>query len=266
MARVHRIGQKKSVHVYRLIAAGMLNSRSSKIALLSVILFSYHKDFLLFSGTVEERILERAQKKLYLDRMVMQDGASKNSDEEGGESHLLAAIKFGCNAIFGAKANEAMKLPTQKDIEMLTDRERTEEYSGGMITGGAAADVKDFDSTKLMTATTDFGGIDFKAIRREYKKKRCPKDVGHILDMWRDKKRERKSRITLISAEGSGYGSKSIPVLQANNYNLEEGERSVLQQELAGQAAARFKDQGRKCLKAGVDFENQDECICCGEG
>jgi SWI/SNF-related matrix-associated actin-dependent regulator of chromatin subfamily A member 5 len=42
MARVHRIGQTKVVHVYRLIS----------------------------SGTIEERILERAQKKLYLDAMV----------------------------------------------------------------------------------------------------------------------------------------------------------------------------------------------------
>lgn len=194
----------------------------------------------------------------------MQDGAAPSNDDEG-ESHLLAAVKFGCNAIFGAKANDAMKLPTPQDIEMLTDRERTEEYSGGMITGGAAADVKDFDSSKRLTATTDFGGIDFKAIRREYKKKRRPKDVGQILDLWRDKKRERKSRITLISAQGSGYGSKSIPVLQSNNYNLQEGERSVLLQELAGQEA-RFKDRGRKHLKSGVDFENQDECICCGQG
>ena len=263
MARVHRIGQTKSVHVYRLIAAGKLKSRSSQFTPPTMILIKLQTIPSL--GTVEERILERAQKKLYLDRMVMQDGANINNDDDGDESHLLAALKFGCNAIFGAKANQAMKLPTQNDIEMLTDRERTEEYSGGMITGGAAADVKDFDSTKLMTATTDFGGIDFKAIRSEYKKKRRPKDVGHILDMWRDKKRERKSRITLISTEGSGYGSKSIPVLQANNYNLEEGERSVLQQELAG-PAARFKDKGRKILKAGVDFENQDECIICGQG
>ena len=42
MARVHRIGQTKPVHVYRLIT----------------------------TGTVEERILQRADNKLYLDQMV----------------------------------------------------------------------------------------------------------------------------------------------------------------------------------------------------
>ena len=45
MARVHRIGQTKPVHVYRLVTA----------------------------GTVEERIVQRAEKKLYLDAMVNRD-------------------------------------------------------------------------------------------------------------------------------------------------------------------------------------------------
>lgn len=42
MARVHRIGQKRPVHVYRFCS----------------------------SGTVEERVQLRAEKKLYLDQMV----------------------------------------------------------------------------------------------------------------------------------------------------------------------------------------------------
>jgi SWI/SNF-related matrix-associated actin-dependent regulator of chromatin subfamily A member 5 len=42
MARVHRIGQTKVVHVYRLVA----------------------------QGTVDERVVQRAEKKLYLSSMV----------------------------------------------------------------------------------------------------------------------------------------------------------------------------------------------------
>ena len=57
MARVHRIGQKKVVHVYRLVSA----------------------------GTVEERIVQRAEKKLYLDQMVNRDG--------------IAAANFGMIAV-----------------------------------------------------------------------------------------------------------------------------------------------------------------------
>lgn len=43
MARVHRIGQKKRVAVYRLVTA----------------------------GTVEQRMVQRAQKKLFLDRYAL---------------------------------------------------------------------------------------------------------------------------------------------------------------------------------------------------
>eukprot|EP00959_Pyramimonas_sp_CCMP1952_P165391 3457422-Pyramimonas_sp.AAC.1 len=41
MARVHRLGQTKPVHIYRLVT----------------------------KGTVEERMLQRAEKKLYLDQV-----------------------------------------------------------------------------------------------------------------------------------------------------------------------------------------------------
>jgi SWI/SNF-related matrix-associated actin-dependent regulator of chromatin subfamily A member 5 len=44
--RAHRIGQKKQVHVYRLVT----------------------------EGTVEEKIVERAYKKLFLDALVIQQG------------------------------------------------------------------------------------------------------------------------------------------------------------------------------------------------
>ena len=191
----------------------------------------------------------------------MQDGAAGNGDGVDESGHLLAAVKFGCSAIFGSKADEAMKLPSITDIVMLTDRDRTDDFSCGILTSGAA---EDFDPSARMTDIQTFGGIDFKAIRQAYKKKRPPKDFGHIIDLYREKKRERKSRTTLISGKGSGYGSMSIPVLSANNYCMEEGEKSVLQQELAGQES-KFKDSGRKHLKAGVDFENQVECIVCDD-
>jgi hypothetical protein len=63
MARVHRIGQKKVVHVYRLVSA----------------------------GTVEERIVQRAEKKLYLDQMVNRDGVKENAGDGSGvvKAHLF---------------------------------------------------------------------------------------------------------------------------------------------------------------------------------
>lgn len=94
MARTHRIGQRKIVHVYRLISA----------------------------GTIEERIVERAQKKLLLDQSVNR-GISGDEDEGPrglGVHELLADIKFGAQAVFGGMANK--QLPTAAEIDIITDR------------------------------------------------------------------------------------------------------------------------------------------------
>ena len=218
------------------------------------------------ANTVEERIAERAAKKLYLDRLVMRNGSStKESEVEdptADAGRLMSALKFGCSAIFGSKSQTEMSLPTDEDIEMLTDRTRTELYSCGSIQGGNETNTEDFDVTKEFTSTTDFGGIDFKAIRENYKKKRTPKDVGHIGEMMR--KRHRKNRIMLVQGKGSGYGS-AVPVLKSNDYDLATGERSVFQRELGG-SGGNFKNVGRKHLKGGVDFEWQEICQVCGDG
>ena len=111
MARVHRIGQTKKVHVYRLVTP----------------------------GTVEERIVQRAEKKLYLDKMVNRDAstcdredvssslspsAGKSGKGKGGKgraqvaevgsdepegSELLAALTFGAQAVFGGPHGHNMK-------------------------------------------------------------------------------------------------------------------------------------------------------------
>ena len=55
MARVHRIGQKRPVHVYRFCS----------------------------SGTVEERVQLRAEKKLYLDQMVNRGATIRAPADQG---------------------------------------------------------------------------------------------------------------------------------------------------------------------------------------
>jgi len=238
-ARVHRIGQKKTVFVYRMVTA----------------------------NTVEERIAERAAKKLYLDRLVMRQGSTAKPLEEDEEDpacatgRLMDALKFGCSAVFGNKSQTEMKLPSDEDIEILTDRSRTGDFSGGAIKGGLETNTDDFDVTKEFTSTTDFGGIDFKKIREEYKKVRRPRDLSTIGDMMR--KRERKNRITMVEGKGTGYGG-AVPVLNSNNYTLESGERSVFQQELGGHTG-NYKNTGVKRMKGGIDFQWQEMCQVCGE-
>jgi SWI/SNF-related matrix-associated actin-dependent regulator of chromatin subfamily A member 5 len=229
MARVHRIGQTKTVHVYRLVTA----------------------------GTVEERMIERAQKKLYLDRMVTRDGVSELTlDESEDSDKLMSTLRFGCNAVFGQNSDKHA-LPTDQDIETITDRSRTEDFSDGNLKGGADATAKEFDATTEFTATTDFGGVDFKKLRDEHGKKTKPKDIGQITELW--KKRQRKNRIKMVEGTGSGYGSL-VPVLAMNDYDLETGEKSVFDRELKGRNKAQKKEKKTK------QFDEQDFCQVCGDG
>ena len=244
-ARVHRIGQKKTVHVYRLVSG----------------------------GTIEERMVERAQKKLFLDQMVNQDSIARieGEDELGGVSkgELLATLKFGCDAVFGGDNENQNTLPTDHDIEVITDRSRSETFSDGKLKGGVTDTASEFKADANFTSTTKLGGIDFKEVRDKHKKeqtKDAPKDLGGIADTWMKlQKRNRKSRIVNVKAAGSGYGATSVPVLAANNYDLESGESSVFQRELGGRKG-NFGEIKRKVKQSGVDFESQDFCQVCGDG
>ena len=252
MARVHRIGQTKTVHVYRLVT----------------------------DGTVEQRMVERAEKKLFLDRMVTRDGANnevstegltnKNDDDDDDDdqdgSKLLQTLRFGCNAVFGADGAEKHALPTEKDIEMITDRNRTEDYSCGNLKGGAESTTKDFDATKGMLGTSEFGGIDFAKIRDEHHQKRkggggkhVPGDLREITALFN--KRQRKNRITMVDGRGSGYGTSAVPVLAANDYGF-EGEKSVFERELK---SGSHTSQAKK-KKEDSSFENDGYCQMCFDG
>jgi SWI/SNF-related matrix-associated actin-dependent regulator of chromatin subfamily A member 5 len=65
MARVHRIGQTKPVHVYRLIT----------------------------SSSVEERMLQRADAKLYLDQMVNRGSTARVRGCAGSTSSLWKGVQ-----------------------------------------------------------------------------------------------------------------------------------------------------------------------------
>lgn len=98
MDRAHRIGQKKQVRVFRFIT----------------------------ENTVEEKIVERAEVKLRLDKLVIQQGklvdnktASLNKDE------ILNMIRFGANHVFASKDSDV----TEEDIDKILQKgeEKTKE-------------------------------------------------------------------------------------------------------------------------------------------
>jgi SWI/SNF-related matrix-associated actin-dependent regulator of chromatin subfamily A member 5 len=76
MARVHRIGQTKTVHVYRLVSR----------------------------GTMEERIVQRAQKKLFLDVMVNRGSTAQAEQmEKLGVKEMLSVLSFGFDRVFDSQ-------------------------------------------------------------------------------------------------------------------------------------------------------------------
>jgi len=244
MARVHRIGQKKTVHVYRLVSG----------------------------GTIEERMIERAQKKLFLDKMVNSGAVDDDdsNDQKGGglsASELISSIKFGCNAVFGDPSLN--DLPKDEDIEMITDRERTEDYSAGKLKGGVSQSTNDFDTEVKAKPSTQFGGMDFTAVREAYKNDSrvgLKGGMKAIADYWstevkKNEKRKRKERLVMVYSKGSGLGL-STAVLKSNNYDFSTGETSVFDRELSGRGGD-YKDVKKKVLKSGRDFGQQDFCQVC---
>ena len=70
-------------------------------------------------------------------------------------------------------------------------------------------------------------------------------------------KREKKDRIKMVAAAGSGYGSKLVPVLAQNDYDLGKTQ-SVFERELGGRADREaFKVEKRKLLVAGRDYAHE---------
>jgi SWI/SNF-related matrix-associated actin-dependent regulator of chromatin subfamily A member 5 len=248
MARVHRIGQTKKVHIYRLISA----------------------------NTVEERIVERAAKKLLLDQAVNRDSdtsaTAASTDEKGtglSTKALLRDIKFGCQAIFGGQTN--MELPSLKEIDEITNRQRSQYDSVGKLTGGTEENGASFDSEKLFTASQTFAGLDYRAIRAKQEqkmKKEIPKTMAGIGRLWNQvkeiqgNKRQVKKRLVMVDGLGSGYGSACVPVLASNNYDLNAGESSVFDRELSQSKKQNFAVPAKKVRL----FENASACQVCLDG
>lgn len=98
--RCHRIGQTKQVHVYRLVT----------------------------DDTVEVKVVERAQQKLKLDAMVVQQGRLQDKDKKMSKTDLMETLKFGADKIFRTKDSTSI---TDEDIDIILEkgRNRTEELS-----------------------------------------------------------------------------------------------------------------------------------------
>jgi SWI/SNF-related matrix-associated actin-dependent regulator of chromatin subfamily A member 5 len=126
--RCHRLGQKKPVSVYRLVS----------------------------ENTIEEKIVERAQQKLKLDAMVVQQGRLKDKDKVTKEE-MMAAVRFGADAVFRSEESTI----TDEDIDVILERgkAKTRELAE-KIQKAEKGDLLDFRLDGGISAQT-FEGIDY---------------------------------------------------------------------------------------------------------
>merc|ERR1711871_252016 len=127
--RAHRIGQKKAVQVFRLVT----------------------------DDTVEVKIVERAQQKLKLDAMVVQQGRLQENEKKLSKDELLDTLRFGADKIFKSKDSSI----TDDDIDTILDqgKKRTEELNSNLA-DAEKGDMYDFRLDGGMSSQV-FDGKDY---------------------------------------------------------------------------------------------------------
>jgi SWI/SNF-related matrix-associated actin-dependent regulator of chromatin subfamily A member 5 len=94
MDRAHRIGQKKEVQVFRLCT----------------------------ENSIEEKVIEKAYKKLRLDALVIQQGRLVENTKSVNKEDLLSMVRYGAEMVFSSEPSKI----TEEDIDAIIQKgERT---------------------------------------------------------------------------------------------------------------------------------------------
>ncbi|XP_055382405.1 chromatin-remodeling complex ATPase chain Iswi [Condylostylus longicornis] len=155
MDRAHRIGQKKQVRVFRLIT----------------------------ENTVEEKIVERAEIKLRLDKLVIQQGRLVDNRNQLNKDEMLNIIRFGANHVFASKESEI----TDEDIDTILER-------GEQKTAQLNSKLDELGESSLRTFTLDNNGEGNTSLYQfegeDYREKHKLNAIGNWIE---PPKRERKA-------------------------------------------------------------------------
>ncbi len=164
--RAHRIGQKKPVHVYRLVT----------------------------EGTVEEKIIERAETKLRLDAVIIQQGRLLEQQKKApSKEEMMSMIRFGAEQIFRSSGSTI----TEEDIDAIISRgeQKTADLNSklqvyeGINKGGGALDLK-LDAT--MSGLQVFDGVDYKTAQVASSK--AEEAIAFLKSISEEARRERRAR------------------------------------------------------------------------
>ncbi|XP_070553116.1 SWI/SNF-related matrix-associated actin-dependent regulator of chromatin subfamily A member 5-like isoform X2 [Ptychodera flava] len=151
MDRAHRIGQKKQVCVFRFIT----------------------------ENTVEERIVERAEMKLRLDNIVIQQGRLVDSNVKVSKDEMLNMIRHGADYVFASKDSTV----SEEDIDQIIQ-------FGEQKTQELAKKLSDFGEGQLRNFSMEQPESIFHFEGEDYKEKQKASGIGHWIE---PPKRERKA-------------------------------------------------------------------------
>uniref|UniRef100_A0A1B6L2G5 Chromatin-remodeling complex ATPase chain Iswi n=1 Tax=Graphocephala atropunctata TaxID=36148 RepID=A0A1B6L2G5_9HEMI len=132
MDRAHRIGQKKQVRVFRLIT----------------------------ENTVEEKIVERAEVKLRLDKLVIQQGRLVDNKNALNKDEMLNMIRHGANHVFASKDSEI----SDEDIDTILQKgeAKTEEMKQKLEAMGDESSLRNFTMDTPTESVYKFEGEDYR--------------------------------------------------------------------------------------------------------
>lgn len=136
MDRAHRIGQKKQVRVFRLIT----------------------------ENTVEEKIVERAEVKLRLDKLVIQQGRLVDNKNTLNKDEMLNMIRHGANEVFASKESAI----TDEDIDTILQKgeTRTQEMKQKLEAMGDESSLRNFTMDTPTESVYKFEGEDYREKQR----------------------------------------------------------------------------------------------------
>jgi len=211
MDRAHRIGQKKQVRVFRFVT----------------------------ERTVEEKIVERAERKLFLDAVVIQQGRLTNADKSLSKGELMTMVKFGADEVFRGGAEDTAGI-TDQDIDVLLSRVRVARGRGGaqarwlrtifppppthLPRAQGEARTKEASEklkTDMAKTLTSFDRLDFSGLRDESSLLYGADDLTSIeaieagiveagfIDMGQ---RERRQRVNLAADNDAQLAALGLPV------------------------------------------------------